>query len=78
MYLTYTIAKDKLSAGINILDLLAQETQITASKGKAKELVSTNGIAINLEKFTDAKIGMINSDNLINEKYIVIKKEKKV
>ncbi|MCC6582083.1 MAG: tyrosine--tRNA ligase [Chitinophagales bacterium] len=73
---TFTISKDKLSAGISILDVLAQETTILPSKGEAKKLVSANGIAVNLEKFADVN-GMLNADNLINGKYIIVKKGKK-
>ena len=73
---TFTISKDKLSAGISILDVLAQETTILPSKGEAKKLVSANGIAVNLEKFADVN-GVLNADNLINGKYIIAKKGKK-
>ena len=73
---TFTISKDKLSAGISILDILAQETSILPSKGEAKKLVSANGIAVNLEKFADVN-GILNADNLINGKYMVVKKGKK-
>jgi len=73
---TFTISNDKLSAGISILDVLAQETTILPSKGEAKKLVSANGIAVNLEKFADVN-GMLNADNLINGKYMVVKKGKK-
>ncbi|MBK9791598.1 MAG: tyrosine--tRNA ligase [Sphingobacteriales bacterium] len=74
---TFTISKDKLSAGISILDILAQETSILPSKGEAKKLVSANGIAVNLEKFADVN-GMLNADNLINGKYIIVKKVRKI
>jgi tyrosyl-tRNA synthetase len=73
---TFAISKDKLSAGISILDVLAQETSILPSKGETKKLVSANGIAVNLEKFADVN-GMLNADNLINGKYIIVKKGKK-
>lgn len=73
---TYTITKDKIANGINVLDLLAQETQILASKGEARKLVSANGVAINLEKYSDVN-GIINTENLINGKYLVAKKGKK-
>ncbi len=73
---TYTITKDKIANGINVLDLLAQETQILASKGEARKLVSANGVAINLEKYSDVN-GIINAENLINGKYLVAKKGKK-
>ena len=65
---TFNIANDKLSSGVSILDILAQETTILPSKGEAKKLVSANGIAINLEKFADIN-GVLTSENLINGKY---------
>ncbi len=73
---TYKIAKDKLASNLSITDLLAQETQIIASKGEAKKLVTANGIAINLEKFSDVN-GVIGTAHLINNKYIVVKKGRK-
>ncbi|HPH88698.1 MAG TPA: tyrosine--tRNA ligase [Chitinophagales bacterium] len=73
---TFNIANDKLSSGVSILDILAQETAILPSKGEAKKLVSANGIAINLEKFADIN-GVLTSENLINGKYLVVKKGKK-
>lgn len=72
----FNIAKDKLAAGINILDVLAQETHILPSKGEAKKLISANGISVNLEKYTDVS-GIVNTDSLINGRYIVVKKGKK-
>ena len=73
---TFNIANDKLSSGVSILDILALETTILPSKGEAKKLVSANGIAINLEKFADIN-GVLTSENLINGKYLVVKKGKK-
>ena len=73
---TFNIANDKLSSGVTILDILAQETTILPSKGEAKKLVSANGIAVNLEKFADIN-GVLTSENLINGKYLVVKKGKK-
>jgi tyrosyl-tRNA synthetase len=72
----FNIAKEKLSSSISILDILALETTILPSKGEAKKLVSANGIAINLEKFADIN-GVLTSENLINGKYLVVKKGKK-
>ncbi len=73
---TYSIDSDKFSAGINILDLLAQETPVLPSKGEARKLVGANGIAVNLEKYADVN-GMLNADDLINGKYLIVKKGKK-
>jgi tyrosyl-tRNA synthetase len=72
----YRIARDKISGGIGILDLLASDTQIASSKGEARKLIQSNGIAINLEKFTDVN-ETITSGHLINGTYIIAKKGKK-
>ena len=73
---TFKIAKDKIENGVNILDLLAVETTILSSKGDAKKMLQQNGIAINMEKFSDLN-GTINADFLVNQKFIIIKKGKK-
>ncbi|MEZ5026126.1 MAG: tyrosine--tRNA ligase [Chitinophagales bacterium] len=73
---TFNISKDKLSGGINILDMLAQETSILASKGEARKMLTSNAIAINLDKITDVNAS-IDSTYLLNGKYIVVKKGKK-
>jgi tyrosyl-tRNA synthetase len=72
----YKIAKDKISGGINILDILAQETQLLPSKGEARKLVQANGIAVNMEKYADVN-GTLTTEHLINGKFIVTKKGKK-
>ncbi|MDB5227524.1 MAG: tyrosine--tRNA ligase [Bacteroidota bacterium] len=72
----YEITKDKFSAGINIVDLLTQETQVLPSKSEARKMLQSNGIAINMEKYADVN-GIINAEHLINGKYIIVKKGKK-
>ena len=61
---------------MNILDLVAVETTILSSLGDAKKMLQQNGIAINMEKFSDLN-GTINADFLVNQKFIIIKKGKK-
>ncbi|MBK9328894.1 MAG: tyrosine--tRNA ligase [Sphingobacteriales bacterium] len=73
---TFTISKDKISGGIHVLDILAQETSILPSKGEARKLVQSNGIALNMEKYADVN-GMINSDHLIHGNWLVVRKGKK-
>jgi tyrosyl-tRNA synthetase len=72
----YTISKKDLELGIVVLDLLAANTQIFPSKGEARKMLQANGFSINKEKFTDVN-GMINSDYLLHNKYIVAQKGKK-
>ena len=73
---TYNVAKAKFDAGINVLDLLAGETDIFPSKGELKRTIKGNGMSINKEKYSD-EAGIINADSLINGKYLLVQKGKK-
>ena len=73
---TYNVAKAKFSEGINVLDLLAGETDIFPSKGELKRTIKGNGMSINKEKYSD-EAGIISADNLINGKYLLVQKGKK-
>ena len=73
---TYNVAKAKFAEGINVLDLLAGETDIFHSKGELKRTIKGNGMSINKEKYSD-EAGIINTDNLINGKYLLVQKGKK-
>ena len=69
----FEIDKSDLSAGI--LDLLAEKTQVFASKGEARRMIQSNAVSINKEKITeDFKIS---EDDLLNRKYILAQKGKK-
>ena len=73
---TYNVAKAKFAEGINVLDLLASETDIFPSKGELKRTIKGNGMSINKEKYSD-EAGIINADSLINGKYLLVQKGKK-
>ncbi|MBQ2574706.1 MAG: tyrosine--tRNA ligase [Bacteroidales bacterium] len=73
---TYNVAKAKFADGINVLDLLAGETDIFPSKGELKRTIKGNGMSINKEKYSD-EAGIINTDSLINGKYLLVQKGKK-
>jgi len=73
---TYNVAKAKFTEGINVLDLLAGETDIFPSKGELKRTIKGNGMSINKEKYSD-EAGIINADHLINGKYLLVQKGKK-
>ena len=71
-----TIDKKTLKNGINIIELLSAETDIFNSKGECRRLMKDNGLSINQEKQKDANYSITESD-LINDKYILIRKGKK-
>ncbi|MBL7837730.1 MAG: tyrosine--tRNA ligase [Bacteroidetes bacterium] len=70
------IAKDELYTGINIIDFLSEKTGMLPSKTEAKKMLQGNGISINRDKVSDIALN-INSDNLINGKYILAQRGKK-
>jgi len=60
---------------LGILDVLAEKTQIFKSKGEARRMISANAVNINKEKITeDFKLS---TNNLLNERYMVVQKGKK-
>lgn len=65
-----------LAAGIPVLDLLAVDTQVFASKSEARKMIQGNGLSINKEKFTDPN-GVIDASYLIGGKYILAQRGKK-
>ena len=72
----FEVSKNDLSNGIKASDLLATNTNIFSSKGEMRKLVQGGGVSINKEKITEADV-VINSENLLNNKYILIQRGKK-
>ncbi len=71
----FTLAKEKIQMGENIVNLLA-ETTILPSKSEAKKMVQSNGISINKHKVADID-RMVTTLDLLNEKYLLVQKGKK-
>lgn len=72
----FIVSISKLNDGIGILDLLAAETSVFASKGEARKMISANGTSLNKEKISDPA-QIISKANLLAEKYILFQKGKK-
>lgn len=73
---TFKVSRDSISAGIPVLDLMAEQTQIFPSKGEARKMIQAGGFSVNKEKFSDIN-GTVNADALLHGKYIVAQKGKK-
>lgn len=65
----------KISEGIDIVHLLS-ETGIFKSKGEAKKMIQNGGVSVNRIKITDLQ-HIINSNNLLHQKYILVQVGKK-
>lgn len=72
----FKINANELSDGLNIIDLLADKTQVFSSKSEARKMLIGGGLAINKEKITDVNAN-INTNKLINNRYLIVQKGKK-
>ncbi|WP_075590999.1 tyrosine--tRNA ligase [Labilibacter marinus] len=73
---TFNISKSDIETGIDVLELMAVQTQIFPSKGEARKTVKGGGVSLNKEKVTSAET-VINADYLLNDKYLLFQKGKK-
>ncbi len=72
----FNISKSELSAGIDAATLLAEKAAVFPSKGETKKLIQGGGVSVNKEKVTDV-MQVFSTENLINDKFIVVQKGKK-
>jgi tyrosyl-tRNA synthetase len=70
------ITKAELEAGINLVELLSDKTQIFPSRGEARKMIVGGGISLNKEK-QDNPESIVNVSLLLNGKYILAQKGKK-
>ncbi|MBK8873577.1 MAG: tyrosine--tRNA ligase [Bacteroidia bacterium] len=71
-----TVSKNDLQAGVGIVDLLAEKTNIFPSKGEAKKMVMAGGVSINKVKVADTNVSVTTTD-LLRDKYLILQKGKK-
>ncbi|MBA3971272.1 MAG: tyrosine--tRNA ligase, partial [Bacteroidetes bacterium] len=72
----FEISKAELEAGISVIDLLADKTQVFPSKGEARKMIQGGGVLVNKAKVEDVEM-KIEISHLINKKYILVQKGKK-
>ena len=65
----------KADLDLNILDIVAEKTQIFSSKGEARRMIKSNAVSINKEKISENI--KLSENNLLNRKYILAQKGKK-
>ena len=73
---SFTIEKSKLEAGINIADLLSEETTIQGSKGEVRRSIKGGAISVNKEKITSHE-AVVDASALLQDKYIMVENGKK-
>ena len=73
---TFDINKSDVEAGINVVDLLTDNAAVFPSKGELRRLLKGGGVSMNKEKIESADL-VVNADELINGKYLLVQKGKK-
>jgi tyrosyl-tRNA synthetase len=71
----FNVSKTEIENGINIVDFLAQSTQIFPSKGEARKMIQANGVAMNKGKVDLERT--VTAQDLLNGRYILAQKGKK-
>jgi len=71
----FPIDKGLLNTGVLLVDLVAEKTQVFASKGEARRMLKDGGLQLNKEKMSDDII--ISAQHLLNNKYLLVQKGKK-
>ena len=71
----FEVAKDQV-LGAKAVDLFAETTKCFASKGEMRKLTQGGGVSLNKEKLA-AFDQEINSDDLIDGKYLLVQRGKK-
>ncbi|MCE3279600.1 MAG: tyrosyl-tRNA synthetase [Bacteroidetes bacterium] len=72
----FDISHSEVGSGINVIELLAEKTQIFPSKGEARKMIQGGGVSLNKAKIEDPEFN-VNTTSLINNKYVLIQKGKK-
>ncbi len=69
------IALSEIENGLNIVDALATKTNFLSSNGEARRALKENSISVNKDKVGEDKV--LDKDDLINGKYILLQRGKK-
>ena len=66
---TFNVQRDKLAAGVPVVELLAEETKVFPSKGELRRTIKGNGLSLNKAKLTDQDY-LVTAADLINDNYL--------
>ena len=73
---SFSVSKDALSNGVNIIDLMAENTSIVPSKSEARRAIKGQAVSVNKDKITDAGM-VINHESLLHGRYMMLENGKK-
>ncbi|MEO1263003.1 MAG: tyrosine--tRNA ligase [Bacteroidota bacterium] len=73
---SFKVSKDALSSGLNIIDLMAENTSIVPSKSEARRAIKGQAVSVNKDKVKDAET-VINHESLLHGRYMMLENGKK-
>jgi tyrosyl-tRNA synthetase len=73
---SFSIPKDQIVNGLNIVDLMAEATTIVKSKGDARRAIKGGAVSINKDKVTTHE-SLIDASSLLYGKFIMLENGKK-
>lgn len=73
---SFSVDRTALANGVNIVDLLAEQTQVVGSKGDARRAIKGNAISVNKDKINDHD-AVISHEALLQGKYLMVENGKK-
>lgn len=73
---SFKVEKAMLEGGVNIVELLAEKTEIVQSRSDARRALSGNAISLNKIRFTDPQ-AMIDGSFLLKDRYMMVENGKK-
>ncbi len=72
----FNVSIAELQNGVNVIDLLAEKSEVFPSKGEARRTIAGGGVSVNKVKLESADV-VITANQLISNKYVLIQKGKK-
>lgn len=73
---SFQLKKELFTNGLNISELLADHTQILASKGEVRRAIQGNAITVNKEKITSHE-ALVSKEALLHDTYLMVENGKK-
>jgi tyrosyl-tRNA synthetase len=71
-----SVSKSEIESGIQLIELLADKTNIFPSRGEARKMIQSGGVSINKKKMEDVN-AVVSAEHLLNSRYILAQKGKK-
>jgi tyrosyl-tRNA synthetase len=70
------VPRDRIVAGIPVVDFLSEVAEVFPSKGEARRMLKDGGVLINKHKISGEET-VITADHLLSDRYILVQKGKK-